>query len=94
MAKECSKHPGTAYTDLTSRPGRNGVSFSYRGCAKCKSEKEGGGMPPARPPTKTPAKAAKSATPPAKTPAKTPANQTSKEGGGFFTRAVRTLGLR
>jgi hypothetical protein len=89
----CKKHPGEKFVDLMTRPGRNGISFAYRGCAKCKSERESGGMPPGPTPPKIPAKrpAKKSAPLPVK-PIEQPAP--ALKGGGLFARAVRTLGLR
>jgi len=97
-ARECSKHPGTPYTTMQSRPGKNGMKFSYEGCAKCKAEKDSSGLPPVKKSAKPKPSAAQRATRRGQpelhsAQKKTPAAPSSVR-GGFLSRLAVNLGIR
>lgn len=93
MARECKKHPGTRHVELTTRAGKNGLSFDYLGCPKCKAEREKAGSPPASVPSKTAKKVAKKAAP-LPGPAKPKPSPVLRAGEGFLSQIMRTIGIQ
>ena len=97
-AKECSKHPGTLYTTIQSRPGKNGMRFSYEGCAKCKAEKDASGLPPVKKSAKPKRRAAQRATrrgqPELHSAKKKALGRQPPASEGFLSRLAMNLGIR